>query len=352
MLNTSFKFVDVNKLQVGMILGENIYRDEQLVISEDVILSERHIAMINRMDLSQVKILFHIQSDKVEAKTPFKIDLKSRYRSSVEKFKEICFSVAVGNVVIYDHIKECIDELLDEVSNNPQLAMKLWQIEVADFYTYEHSVKVCMLATLLSKWMNRSEKHLADIGKAGLLHDMGKCNIPNEILNKPDMLTLDEFSVMKTHSTLGYVLLTATKELNQDILKGVLQHHEKADGTGYPGKLKGSDIHEYARIISIVDVFDAMTSNRVYKQKMNPYRVIEILLDKNNESFDKNILHVFIENIRHFYVGCKVVLANGEIAEIVSADTNLYYRPIIKLNNKNIDLSKNHDIEIKEMILE
>lgn len=340
-------YVAIGKLLVGMILGENIYRNDQLVISSDVVISSRHIDMLKRLNISQVKIK---QEKEVNINSLFKIDLKSRYKNSVKKFKEICFSLAIGNVLIYDEIKELIDPLINEISENPKLAMKLWQIEMSDFYTYEHSVKVCMLSVFMSKWLGKSDFYINEIGKSALLHDIGKCNIPNEILNKPDMLTLDEFNVIKTHSTLGFILLSTTKELSSDILNGILHHHERYDGSGYPSQLIGEDIHEYARIISITDVFDAMTSNRVYRQCMNPFKVIEIMEESSGE-FDPKLKRIFISHIKEFYIGSKILLQNGETAKIIKSST-ISYRPIIEIENKIIDLSINYDIEIKELILD
>lgn len=340
--------VAINKLQVGMILGENIYRGDQIVISEDVILSSKHINMIGMLREGNVKVKF----TKDVEKPNFKIDLAERYKISVKKFRNICYSTAIGHKVIYEDVKELVDPLIEEVNNNPQLATRIWQIEKADFYTFEHSVKVCMLTVLLSKWLNKSGDYISDIGKAGLLHDIGKCNIPNEILNKPDKLTDDEFSVMKTHSSLGYILLSITKELSRDVLKGILHHHEKCDGTGYPSKLTGDEIHEYAKLIAIVDVFDAMTSNRVYRQKMNPFKVLEIIENGDDGALDIDMSDVFVRNIIQFYIGSKVILDSGNIAEIVDVNVNSPSRPVIKIENQLIDLSCNSDINIEELILE
>lgn len=346
----TMRVLEIEKLQVGMKLGENIFRDEQLVMSQGICVNSRHIQMLTRMNVQQVKIL---ETSPVRVdKNKFKIDLTEKYRNSVEKFKAICHTATVGQIVLYPEVKACLDPLIAELEENPAMAMKLWQIETADFYTYEHSVKVCMLSIMLSKWMQKPEVYMNEIGKTGLLHDMGKCNIPNEILNKPDTLSEEEFSVMKTHSTLGYVLLSSTKELGSNILKGVLHHHERYDGTGYPSKLAGEDIPEYARIITIADVFDAMTSNRIYRDKMNPYRVMEIMHEGGKGSLDPKLTNLFIQHIKYFFVGEQVMLNSGEIAIIHDANTTLPYRPIIDLNGKIIDLTDNGHIEIKSLLMD
>jgi len=340
--------LETKKLQVGMKLGENIYRNEQLVISEGVELNTRHIQMLETMGIVSVKVL---EEHPVKNKFKFQQNVSERYKTAVESFKKICYGVTIGNFVVYDEVKECMDPLIEELENNPQMAIKLWQIHTADFYTYEHSVKVCMLSILLSKWMNKPQAFIDEIGKVGLLHDIGKCNIPNEILNKPDVLTEEEFSVMKTHSTLGYVLLSASKILDKNILLGVLHHHERFDGTGYPAKLFGKAIPEYARIITVVDVFDAMTSNRIYREKMNPFKVFEIMSGGSGGYLDPDISNFFLDKVKRSYLGELVLLNTGEVAKVHNVESAQHHRPIIELNGEIVDLSQEGSLEIKSLFV-
>lgn len=342
------QILETEKLQVGMKLGENIYRNEQLVISEGVEINTRHIRMLKQMEIVSVKIL---EEQSVKNTFQFKQNVSERYKDAVESFKQICHSVTIGNFLVYDEVKDCLDPLIDEIESNPEMAIKLWQIHTADFYTYEHSVKVCMLVILLSKWMNKPQAFIDEISKVGLLHDIGKCNIPSEILNKPDVLTEEEFSVMKTHSTLGYVLLSTTKMLDKNILLGVLHHHERFDGTGYPAKLAGKAIPEYARIVTVVDIFDAMTSNRVYREKMNPFKVFEIMSNGSGGYLDPDISNFFLDKVKRSYIGELVLLNTGEVAKVHNVDSDNHARPIIELNGKLIDLSLDSSLEIKSLFI-
>lgn len=339
-------YIDVDKLQVGMRLNENIYREEQLVMSQGMVVNNRHIEMLERLSLKRVRIISDVEA--IEKKR-FQVDLTKRYQTSVAKFREICNLATIGQLVIYDQVKDCIDPLLNDLENNPELALKIWQIESADFYTYEHSVKVCLLSVLFAKWLNKPQVYLDEIGRTGLLHDIGKCNIPNEILNKPDVLSGDEFRVMKTHATLGYVLLSATKELNGNILKGILHHHESFDGQGYPAGLVGKDIPEYSRLVSVVDVFDAMTSNRIYREKMNPFKVLEIMAKSAGISLDPQMTKLFIHHVKQFYIGEKVLLNNGKVAQVIGIN-EVVSRPLIELEGEMIDLSFHTELEIESLI--
>lgn len=336
--------VKVSQLKTGMVLGENIYRDALLVLSQGVTINRRHIEMLEKMSIVSVAI-------QLKTIVPgFKVDLKDKYSHTLEKFKNICYGVTLGQVVIYDQVKACLEPLMEDLESHPEMAMKLWQIETADSYTYEHSVKVCMLTILLAKWLKVSDEDQKALGKAALLHDIGKCNIPNEILNKPDMLTEEEFSVMKTHATLGFVLLSTSKVLSEPVLKGILHHHERFDGTGYPAKLKGKLIPNYARIIAVADVFDAMTSNRVYRGKMNPYHVIEIMYGGGAGALDPEIAEIFISNAMDFFIGTEVMLSTGQAATVYKNNSHMPYRPIVAIGQDLRDLSLDPTLEIKNVI--
>lgn len=132
---------------------------------------------------------------------------------------------------------------------------------------------VSLASALLGKWMNFDDDTINELALAGLMHDIGKCNIPNEILIKPDRLTEDEFKVMKTHATLGYILLRSGKDFSDNVLMGVYQHHEKYDGKGYPNQMSGEDIHIFGRLIAVADVYSAMTSERVYREKCHLFKL-------------------------------------------------------------------------------
>jgi putative nucleotidyltransferase with HDIG domain len=337
--------IKIAHLKSGMILGENIYREALLVLSEGTLINQRHIEMLKTMAIDAVTITFKrkniVTSD----------ELKSKYKGSLQRFKEICYKVSLGKHLIYSDVKECLETIMSNLESNPEMAMKLWQIEAADAYTYEHSVKVCMLSVLLAKWMNYSEDALKAIATAALLHDIGKCNIPNEILNKPDTLTQEEFLVMKTHATLGFVLLSTTKALEQATLKGILHHHERYDGKGYPSKLKGKLIPEFARIIAVVDIFDAMTSTRVYREKINPFHVIEIMFGGGGGSLDPEITEIFLSKSIEFFIDTQVELSTGEPGIIKGVNPKAPHRPIVLVNQESRDLSKLLDLEIKSVII-
>jgi len=223
-------------------------------------------------------------------------------------------------------------------------------IEVADEYTYKHSINVGMVSSMIGKWLGYNSNEVMDLALAGMLHDIGKSRIPLDIINKPARLTPEEFDIIKTHPRAGYDILCESQEVNFDVLFGVLEHHERMDGKGYPSCSVGKKIHEYARIVAVADVFDAITSNRVYKGKISPFKAAEIVMEESAEHLDPEIVQLFLSRIAQFYVGNKVQLNTGEFGEIVMVNRYNLTRPLVQVKEHFYDLSSNYHLQIVEVL--
>lgn len=340
-----------SELAEGMILGEDIYDNNMvLFLSSGTILNASNIKALNRMNPMYIEIVERVSDEGLPQPLIIEDRLEKEYKKSVEKFKVIFKDTKVGKKLIHEELEGCVGPLLEEIQTNNNIAKRLWQIENCDEYTYDHSVQVCMIATLLAKWLGYKDDELKEIAIAGLMHDIGKINIPDEILNKPVELTEEEFKIMKTHATLGYVLLMNNKGFDDNTLMAVLQHHENYDGTGYPNGLKGKDISRFARIITIADVYSAMISDRIYRKRKSPFEVARLLMDSTFGCFDPYYSMIFLNKISQFYVGNIVKLTTGEIGEVVMIPKNEPARPLVKVEDRFVDLMKTMDIEIEDII--
>lgn len=340
------KRITIDEIKLGMILGEDLLNDfGVMVLSSGTIINEQTLKLIERLDLMDIRIVEKEAEGEREVVVVDK-HVQNIYDETVDSFKKLFGNVKFGKQIVAEEVEEVLSPMLDEVKNNPSLAKKLWQIEKSDEYTYDHSVTVSMAAALLGKWMNLSDHQINELGVAGLMHDIGKCNIPDEILKKPDRLTEEEYKVMKTHATLGYLLLKNGKNFSDEILMGVYQHHEKHDGNGYPNRLKGDEIHLYGKIIAIADVYSAMTSNRIYRKKMSPFLVAKLMLDYSFGYLDPLAVNTFLSNVSNFYVGTIVKLTDGRIGEVVMINKMEPYRPLVRIEEEYVDLTKNHSLDI------
>lgn len=355
------KTISVDLLEKGMVINQDVYDiNGILIISDGTVLKESHVEYLKyESGILDVKIkaysdmLTEKNSNKVSGGNAYKeaqVKFEAEYKGSVTKFKSLFKNATLGGKVLYSDVEHVVGPLLSEVEDGKDIAQKIWQIRQSDEYTFEHSVQVSLYAALIGSWLGMEPDELKDLAIAGLLHDIGKCNIPDEILNKPDKLTDAEFKVMRSHPTLGYVLLANTKQFNEAVLSGVLQHHERSDGSGYPNSLKGPHIHPYARIVAIADIYSAMTSDRVYRDRECPFMVAGQIQEKSFGSLDPFYSKVFVSNIVQYFVGNLVKLNNGATGEIIFIEKNHPIRPLVKTDNGFVNLVKNSDIHVTDVL--
>ena len=239
----------------------------------------------------------------------------------VTKSKEAVFSMfseaRMGKAVDVGNAKEMVEEIADSVMRNPGALIGLARLKTKDDYTYMHSIAVCALMVSLAKQLGLSDEQTREAGLAGLLHDIGKMMIPGEILNKPGKLTDDEFVSVKEHPTAGYKMLLGSEGVSPVALDVCLHHHEKMDGTGYPKGLKGEQISLLARMGAVCDVYDAITSNRPYKQGWCPAESIRKMAEWSKGHFDEKIFQAFVKSIGIYPVGTLVRLESGRLGVVV-----------------------------------
>ncbi|WP_430883441.1 HD-GYP domain-containing protein [Fusibacter sp. JL216-2] len=349
------KTISVDLLEKGMVINQDIYDSNGvLIISDGAVLKDAHVEYLKyESGILDVKIKEYsniVAEQKPSAYNEAQVKFETQYKGSVDKFKSMFKSATLGGKVLYADVEHVVGPLLSEVETGGDIAQKIWQIRQSDEYTFEHSVQVSLYSALIGSWLGMEPDELKDLAIAGLLHDIGKCNIPDEILNKPDALTEAEFKVMRTHPTLGYVLLANTKQFNDAVLSGVLQHHERSDGSGYPNSLKGPHIHPYARIVAIADIYSAMTSDRVYRERECPFMVAGQIQEKSFGSLDPFYSKVFVSNIVQYFVGNQVELNNGSRGEIIFIEKNHPIRPLVKTESGFINLVKDNSLYVTDVL--
>lgn len=288
------------------------------------------------------------QTKSVVDKPEFK-EFNKEYESKLSVTKEILESVGNNKTIDKRKLFSVTKDILEKVNCKSDIFTYLGYLKDVSDYTYSHSLNVSLLCNMFSRWLNFSEEETEDLTVAGFLHDIGKLRIDRNILNKKGKLTDEEFEEIKKHPRLGYEII---KDLNisEEIKESVLMHHEKINGTGYPSGLKGDQIGKYAKIVSICDIYDAMTSKRVYRDRLCPFYVIRNFERQNFSILDTQYLLVFLQNIAYTYVGSWAKLTDGSIAEIVFINQSQMSRPIVKKGEEFIDLSKNLNLDIENLV--
>jgi HD-GYP domain-containing protein (c-di-GMP phosphodiesterase class II) len=312
----------------GMILGKTIYSEGgRVLLREDIELRESYIERLRLCNISEIYIKDDISegiviNDVIDERT--RVEAKVLVKSIMEDCKK-------NSRINSDAAKVMVDKIIDELLLNRDVLVNLSDIKTTDDYTFAHSVNVCILSLMAGAKLGLNQLRLKDLGVGALLHDIGKVSIPEEIIKKPGKLTDEEYEIIKQHTVLGHNALKADMDIRISSAHIALAHHERYDGSGYPFGLKGENIHQFARIVAIADVYDALTSDRVYHEKMKAHEAVELLTTVGMNQFDREILQVFIKNIALYSLGTGVLLDNGEKGIVVDCNKDLPARPVVRI---------------------
>ena len=212
-----------------------------------------------------------------------------------------------------------------------------------DESVYSHCIDVALISNVLARWLHFSEADQMMATACGLFHDVGKFMLPTGVLRKPGKLTPEEFEIVKTHTTEGFHLLGRYNSIPEPVKNTALMHHEKCDGSGYPYGLTGDEIDKFSKIVTIADIFDAMTSERVYRSAMCPFTVIKYFEDDGIQKYDMKYILTFLENVSNSYLNHRVTLSNGMEGNVIFINHDNYSKPVIRMeNNEIIDLQASY----------
>ena len=284
-------------------------------------------------------------------------EAKVVYGNSMVYVKSFLDDLRERRKINLERSEECINEVFGNICNNIDSLTFISKLKTHDKYTYTHNLNVSIFSIAFATCLGLGAENIKIIGLSGLFHDIGKMLIDQDILNKPGKLTLPEFEEMKKHPVIGYSLLKADHRHQADVCKATLQHHEKFSGGGYPDDLKFSEISNQAMLISIVDVFDALTSDRIYKPRIDLHRALGILFNLKGTALNPVLVDKFIKFLGVYPVGSIVELANGKRAIVVEQNNLNLLRPKIRIimdkNNKycsaeDVDLLDEDHIDDKD----
>lgn len=276
----------------------------------------------------------------------FQLSYSENMAALEETFDTIIFGD--GNISEEKLIKNA--ESLFASKTSIQMFDLLHCMKSIDDSVYAHSINVALISRAIGKWLKLSREELNELTIAGLLHDIGKAEIPSEILNKTGKLTDEEFDLIKSHALKGSKLLKKAG-FNSNIQFAALQHHERSDGSGYPRGLEADEISDFASIIAIADVYDAMTSARSYRTPKCAFQVIAAFEEDGLKKYNTKYILTFLERIANAYQNSMVMLSDGRSGKIVYINKSRLSRPIVQVEDKEmVDLSKETDISITSIL--
>lgn len=273
-----------------------------------------------------------------------------KYASGLRDFKMEINDIVDKNKKINPSILlEISKSIYDEGGSSYHIFDMLHNLNAYDDSTYAHSLNVSLICSVFADWLHYSEADKNALILAGVLHDIGKLKIPDSIIKKPTRLTDKEFEIVKSHPALGYKIV---KDQISDprIKAAVLMHHEKSDGSGYPAHLPGSKLPDFSKIVTIADVYDAMTSNRVYRGALCPFEVIRMFEKEGFEKYDPKFILTFLSNVGQTYLNNSVELSDGRIGKIVLINQNYLSKPTVIVDDAYIDLSRTPGLNIVNIL--
>ena len=357
--------VPVSQLKPEMVVAENIYSfNNLLIIQEGTKLSDKIITRLKFYSVDIVRIQVEDSTPDELPAEPLINELYHEKLKGTEEFKE--FDHNVQNMT--NNLKDVMSDLIDGKNKVDLLSLyhdmntvisssrnglhvfdMLHCMRGHDDHTYTHCVNVSIICKILATWLGFSKRDIETATLCGLLHDIGKIAIPNEILFKPAKLTEEEYSIVKTHSLRGYEILRPL-DINIHIKMSAMMHHERCDGSGYPMGLHDQQIDKFAKLVMIADVFDAMTSARVYRGPLCPFEVISIFETEGLTKYDPKYLMTFFDHITQLYLHSTIRLNTGEIGEIVLMNRNNMTRPVIRIDDRFIDLATHPNIFVTAIL--
>ncbi len=327
------RYVPTNCLKPGMELALTVYNKTDVpYLVKGTILTEQYIETIRKQEFSGLYIDDDISRD-IEVMSVISVKLRYETMNGVKKLFVVDdkdkneAALAAKKREISVQINSIIDELLE----NRDMMINMIDLKSFDNYTYAHSVNVTVLSLVIGISMGLDRKQLSELGLGAILHDIGKVFVPKEIVNKPGMLTPAEFEEMKSHSLRGYEYARDKYRIPMSSYIAILDHHEKWDGSGYPNGASGGRISLFGRIISIADVYDALTSERSYRPAMSPSEAMEYIFGNSGTMFDAEIVDIFKKKIAPYPVGTTVRLSNGFTALVVENYEEFCLRPKVRL---------------------
>ena len=345
----------VDELKCGMILAGDILSENTVLINRGVVITDILIKELKeKYILGKIEVFI---SDH-DITTPIIVDKKKTAEDIQQSFNKFSSNVESifnniynGDTTDITEVKNFAKKLQEEMSPTLDVIKNIVFYGSGNDTIYRHSVNVAALSSTLGRWLRLTDDEIDLLTCAAILHDFGKTKISKNILDKIEPLTQNEFDEIKKHPVLAYTTLKKIPNLNSSVSVGVLMHHERLDGSGYPFGSKQDQIDVFAKIIAIADTFDAINSTRAYKKSKGPFEALEIIQTESHGKLDYEYCTVFLEHMINYYIGENVLLNTNNICKIVFIDINDIIHPLLIDGSEFIDLKKNKNLYIETLVL-
>lgn len=351
------KLFYVHELTPGMVLSREIRANGKLLIAKGAIITDYAIKKLKEYYINN-QIEVYYEDDYNEHENSNQVERTRTVEEVEESLEEFTFSVETIfedmedlKVSSIDEIRKFATKIQGELKSVNSVIKNIVLYGSGSDTIYRHGVNVSALSTILGKWIGINGSDLNLLTYSAVLHDFGKIKIDRSILDKPEQLTPKEFKEIKTHPTIGYNYIKEIPFLDKSVSYGVLMHHERNDGSGYPIGLKEGSIHKFAKIIAIADTFDAVNSDRVYKNSKGPFEALEIIKKDSLGKLDYEYTNIFLNHVVNYYIGESAMLNTKKVCKIIKIDVNDLTRPLLLDDTGFIDLKDHKELFVVKLVL-
>jgi HD-GYP domain-containing protein (c-di-GMP phosphodiesterase class II) len=367
--------IDLSRKATGSVYSELGITEETVVQAQELAVNDVAAVQVRepeplppdeQQDILNAERRKTPRPDKTMDQVPLDDELpkaRKTYSRALETTREMVSGFLVGRKIEVDKVKDNLDEMIDSVFRNRDAMVALIKLQQHDEYTFTHSLNVTVLAMSVGRQVGFTRDQLHILGLGTIFHDLGKFQVPDAILNKPGRLTEEEFEVMKTHPELGArALADQGLDLPEAAFNVIRHHHERSDGSGYPAGLKGDEIDPFMIISALSDVYDALSSDRVYHSAMPPHDALKVVYSLREQHFPQTWTERFVQSVGIYPVGTTVRLSSGEIGVVTAINHASLIHPVVSIGidrkgrpisrRRTIDLSdeNNMDIEIAGIV--
>lgn len=318
----------IDKLVGGEVLGKNILTtDGKILLRSGVKLTEIYIQKLKELGVFYIYVEDK-RLDDVLVEDERLLELK---QIAMKNMSKIVKNVHSCNNREMKESLSIVEDLVQYIVSLGDVNKSLYDIQTYDNYTYVHCIDTCIMASFLGMSTGISDRAINELGMGAILHDIGKTKVAYNIVNKNTSLTDEEFIEMKNHPIYGADLLRKNMRISDNVIKAVLQHHERVDGKGYPFNLQGNEISKFAKIVCVCDVYNAVSSDRSYRKSFKPNESYELILAGSGSAFDIDIVKGFKETFAVYPLGCCIKLSNGIEGYVIRQNKDFPDRPIMRV---------------------
>lgn len=341
------KRIDFRHAKPGMVLATPVLSDTgRVIINEGVLLTA---ALLESLETWQISTLSIWDEDELPQQFSA-IHFETEYDKTLQIIDNAFATLRFCGELPLAEMQQSVVGAVLQMTEMVGAIQHLHSMRRLGEYTIHHSVGVSVICGVLGKWLGYEGTALRDIILAGLLHDIGKTQIPEALITKPEKLTAEEMAQMKQHSALAIELLRKAETATMDVVLAILQHHERMDGSGYPNGLSGDKIHPYARILAVADLYDAVTSDRPFQQKTSPFGAARLIAGDMYDKLDTATSATFLEHLRDQFVGSQVQLSDGRLAEVILIRNDYTFQPVVKTQDgKFVDIGRTPNLKIAQL---